>query len=71
MIIQKFKIPKLPRKLKKKIYGKRGRRNHLCLTLIESKYFKKIFISAINKENIFSWDTHQEKGYQMIYNYKK
>lgn len=46
MKISKFKIPKLPRKLKKKIYGKRGKRHHLCLSIMESKKFKKLLIEV-------------------------
>lgn len=43
MKLHNFKIPKLPRKLKKARYGKRGKRKHLMLAVLEGQKFDIVF----------------------------
>lgn len=68
MKIKKFKIPKLPRKLKKKIYGKRGRRKHFCLELMESKEFNRKIDKIISSDITHLSTIELMKLYQMEIN---
>ncbi len=52
-----MRLPKLPRKLKKKVYGKRGRRKHLALSILENKKAMELITNVFklpNYENLES-----------------